>query len=69
MGKILIIIGAGILVLGVVLNFAPWLLGWFGKLPGDINIETENTRVFVPITSMLIVSVVLSLVLYLIRRF
>ena len=68
MGRILIIVGLVIVVIGVVLNFAPWLLNWFGRLPGDINIQTENTRVFIPITSMILASIFLSLVLYLIRR-
>jgi hypothetical protein len=44
-------------------------LGWFGRLPGDIRIERESVRVYVPLASMLIVSVGLSLLLYLIRRF
>ena len=44
-------------------------LSWFGRLPGDIRIERESVRVYVPITSMLLLSVVLSLVLNLIRRF
>ena len=43
-------------------------LGWFGRLPGDIRIERETVRVYLPIVSMLLVSAVLSLVLYLVRR-
>jgi uncharacterized protein HemY len=43
-------------------RFAPGLFSWFGNLPGDIRIEGDNTRVFIPITSMIIVSVVLTLV-------
>lgn len=60
--------GAVILALGLVLHFAPWLLNWFGKLPGDIRIETERSKVFIPITSMIVVSVVLSLVINLFRK-
>jgi hypothetical protein len=44
-------------------------MSWFGKLPGDIRIERETVRIYVPIVSMLIVSVVISLALYLVRRF
>lgn len=69
MGRILIVVGLLSVVIGFALNYAPWLINWFGSLPGDINIQTGNTRVYVPITSMVIVSVVLSLVLYLLRRF
>ena len=56
--NLLIVIGAGILLVGVVLRFFPSLFSWFGHLPGDIRYQGENTRVFIPITSMLIVSVV-----------
>ena len=44
-------------------------LAWFGRLPGDIRIERESVHIYVPIVSMLVVSVVLSLVLYVVRRF
>jgi hypothetical protein len=68
MGKFLIIGGFVIVAVGLALQFAPWLVNWFGNLPGDINYQSERTRVFVPITSMLIVSAVLSLIFYLARR-
>ena len=41
---------------------------WFGKLPGDIHYESDRVSVYVPIVSMLIVSLALSLIFYLIRR-
>jgi hypothetical protein len=66
---LLIVVGALIVVIGVILRYFPWLFSWFGNLPGDIRRETENTTVFIPITSMLVVSVVGSLVLNLISRF
>jgi hypothetical protein len=44
------------------------MLSWFGRLPGDIRIERPHTRIYVPITSMLLVSVVLSLLVTLLRR-
>lgn len=67
-------LGIGIVVLGiaaVVVGAAVYLgwLGWFGHLPGDVRIERENLRVYVPITSMILVSIVLTLVVNLIRRF
>ena len=68
MAKWLIILGAILLVIGAALQFAPWLVGWFGKLPGDIRVETESMKVFVPITSMLLVSLVLTLLLSLLNR-
>jgi hypothetical protein len=66
---LLIVVGALIVVIGVILRYFPWLFSWFGNLPGDIRRETENTTVFIPITSMLVVSVVGSLVLNLVSRF
>ena len=54
--------------LGAAMLYAPWLLNWFGRLPGDIRIEGENGNVFIPITSMLILSVLLSVLLSLFRR-
>ncbi|MCC6917468.1 DUF2905 domain-containing protein [Nitrosomonas sp.] len=64
----LVIAGVVILAIGVVLYFAPWLLNWFGKLPGDIRIETRHSKVFFPVTSMLIVSIVLSIIINLFKK-
>ena len=63
------LLGAGVvlLVLGALVKVG--LLGWLGNLPGDIDIKREGYRVFVPITSMLVVSVLLSLLAAIIRRF
>jgi Protein of unknown function (DUF2905) len=62
-GKVLLISGVFLILLGLILNYAPWLINWFGKLPGDIRIEDDKKLVFVPIVSMLIVSIILTLVL------
>jgi hypothetical protein len=43
-------------------------LSWFGRLPGDIRIERETVHVYIPLVSMFLVSVVLSLIMYLINR-
>ncbi len=68
MGRWLIIAGLVLVVLGVILNFAPWMLSWFGRLPGDIRIESGRTRVFIPITSMILLSLVLTLIINLFKR-
>lgn len=68
MAKWLMIIGATILAMGIVLRYAPWLLSWFGKLPGDIRIETASGKIFIPISSMLIISIVLTLLVNIFRR-
>ncbi len=44
-------------------------LSWFGRLPGDFQFGNERTRVYIPLASMLLISLVLSLILYLLRRF
>lgn len=62
MAKGLIITGSILVALGVLWLAFPKALSWFGKLPGDINIQRENTRVFIPITSMIIVSVLLTVI-------
>jgi hypothetical protein len=66
-GPLLVALGLGLVVVGL----AVWsgALGWFGRLPGDIRIERDSLRVYLPLTSMLIVSAGLSLVAYLVRRF
>ena len=67
-GKILATIGVILLIIGLVINYAPWLISWFGKLPGDISIEDEKKSVFIPITSMLIVSIILTIIVNLFFR-
>lgn len=66
MGKLLIIAGLVLVAVGVV-----WMLGerlGLGRLPGDILIERAGTRIYIPITTSLLISAVLSLVLWLLSR-
>ena len=64
------LIGAGVvlLLLGVTLHYAPGLLSWFGKLPGDIRLESERSKTYIPITSMIVLSVVLTVLVNLFKR-
>lgn len=68
MAKWLMLAGALLLLVGAALQFAPGLVNWFGRLPGDIRIESGNTRIFIPITSMILLSIVLTIVVNLFRR-
>ena len=68
-GKIMVLVGILIVLVGLVIWLGGDKLGWLGKLPGDIRIEKENFRFYFPITTMILLSVVLSLVVWLIRRF
>lgn len=65
---LIVIIGGACLILAGLLIYSG-ALNWFGRLPGDIRYEGEHTRIYVPIVSMLIISIALSLILYLVRRF
>jgi uncharacterized membrane protein len=66
--KIFIYLGLMLLAIGLLLSVAPGALSWFGKLPGDINIQRGGTRIYIPFTSMLLISVVLTLLVNLLRR-
>lgn len=66
MGNTLIVVGAGLILLGVLVKLG--LLSWFGNLPGDIRIENERSTIFAPITSMIVLSVIGSVLFSLISR-
>jgi len=68
LGKVLVLAGLGMAFIGLLI----WLFGdklnWFGNLPGDIKVERQNFRFYAPLVSMLLVSILLSSILWLIRR-
>jgi hypothetical protein len=66
LGQLIIVLGLTIIVIGI-LTTRGWL-GWFGHLPGDARVERENVRVYVPIVSMLLISLLLSVLSYVLRR-
>ena len=68
-GKYIIIIGAVIIIVGIIIYFFNDKLNWIGKLPGDIRIEKENFKLYLPLTTMLVVSLAVTLIINLIRRF
>ena len=69
-GRTLIIVGVLVAVVGVLLAFGPRLPGtsWIGRLPGDIYLDRPNLKVFLPLGTGLLVSVLLTVLLYLFRR-
>lgn len=67
-GKVLLFIGLSLALLGLLLLYFPKLFSWFGHLPGDIRMEREGLRVYIPITSALLLSLLLGLLLHLFRR-
>lgn len=66
-GWVLILMGLLLAVIGAVVLLTP-SIPWLGRLPGDIRIERENFRFYFPLTTCLILSVVVSLVLWLVRH-
>jgi phosphotransferase system glucose/maltose/N-acetylglucosamine-specific IIC component len=67
-GKYLIFIGIGIIVVGAIVYFFHDKLHWIGRLPGDIRIEKENFKVFIPITTMVLFSLLLTLLMNILKR-
>ncbi len=70
-GKLMMVAGLALILAGLLF----WLLetragglGWFGRLPGDIRIERPGFRFYIPISTMVLVSLVLSLFLWAINR-
>jgi H+/Cl- antiporter ClcA len=68
-GKFLIVAGIILVIAGLIVYFAGNKLNWLGHLPGDIRIEKENVRFYFPITTMIILSLALSAIVYIIRKF
>ena len=67
LGKGLILIGLLIAAVGVLFLFSE-KIGWIGRLPGDITIRRENFTVHIPLATCLIISVLLSLLIWLFRK-
>lgn len=67
MGKFLIIAGVVMIIAGAILHFSP-KLPFPGKLPGDIVIDRGNFKMYFPITTSILISVVISLIIFLINK-
>ncbi len=68
-GRLLVEIGAFCFIFGAILTHAPWIVSWFGKLPGDFKASGERWAFYFPLTSMLLIAVVLSLFLNFVGKF
>jgi hypothetical protein len=66
LGLVLVAVGALVIIAGIATYFG--LLGWFGKLPGDLRYDSGNLKVYAPIVSMLLISLGLSIGLAIVRR-
>ena len=67
LGRMLMIVGGALLVLGALFSFGP-RIPWLGRLPGDIVIERDNFRFYFPITTSIVISIILSLLAAAFRR-
>jgi hypothetical protein len=68
-GRALILIGLGIAILGVLISFGDRLPVRLGRLPGDILIRGKNGVFYFPVVTCVLISVVLTLVLWVVNRF
>ena len=67
-GKIAIVIGGFIIIAGIIIYFFGNKLHFLGHLPGDIRVEKENFKLYVPITTMILISILLTLLSYIFRK-
>ena len=66
LGLLLVGVGVLVVVVGALVYFGA--LAWFGHLPGDVRFESDRVRVYIPFASMLLISLVLTLLLNVLRR-
>lgn len=68
-GKLLIFLGLGLVVVGVLVYFLHDKLHWLGRLPGDVRVEREGFRLYIPLATCLLLTLLVNLILWLVRRF
>jgi tellurite resistance protein TehA-like permease len=68
-GKYFIIAGICIVAAGILIYFFHDYFKWFGKLPGDVRIEKEKYGFYFPIVSMIIISIAVTVIINIIKRF
>lgn len=68
LGKPLIVLGLFLASVGLIISYHPKLPSWLGRLPGDISIKHGNFSFYFPLATCLLLSAILSLILWLIRK-
>lgn len=68
-GKYIIVFGLMIVIAGLIIYFFHDKLHWIGRLPGDIRIEKGNSRFYFPVTTMILLSLILTIIVDLIKKF
>jgi hypothetical protein len=68
LGKIVLLLGLLLMIIGIIIYFWGDKFSWLGHLPGDIWIKKDNFTLFLPITTMLILSFLLSLIFKIVQK-
>ncbi|MBE0406897.1 DUF2905 domain-containing protein [Psychrobacter sp. AOP22-C1-22] len=68
MAKILIGIGVLLVVIGIIWLIFPSTFSWIGNMPGDVKYKSGNTRVYFPVVTMIIISIVATILLNVFNR-
>ena len=68
LGRPLIMMGLLLVAAGLIISFASRLPTWLGRLPGDIHIKRDNFSFYFPLATCLLVSAIISLIMWLLRR-
>lgn len=68
-GKYILIVGVFIVVAGILIYFFHDYFKWIGRLPGDIRVERENFKFYFPLATMIILSLVLTILINIFKRF
>ncbi len=66
-GSFLIYVGIALIVLGIIVRYTN-VFHYLGRLPGDIRIEKDNFRFYFPITTMILISLIISLIIRIFRK-
>ena len=66
-GRFLLVLGAALFLVGAVLTWGP-RMPWLGRLPGDFRFGGANWKVYIPLGTSILISVLLTLILWLVRR-
>jgi hypothetical protein len=68
-GKYILIAGVIIVAAGIIIYFFHDYFKWIGRLPGDFRIEKENFRFYFPLATMIILSLVITIIINILKRF
>ena len=68
MSKLFIYIGFFLIFLGIIFHYFEGYFKWFGNLPGDFKVNQKNFKIFIPFTSMLLISILMSLIISFLKK-